>query len=717
MSVESIISNPQAIESDPFRAAQMLASMVSRAAIGAFDDAKAQEAILYALENKARFGKCGLIIEGLARARGLYPYIVNDDLSVREELALEAHRPEGMGDVVLHRKQAEVYQRLIKGESIVLSAPTSFGKSLLIDALIASGKYRNVAVVVPTIALIDETRRRLAERFGRHFKMVTHPTQNLAAQNIFVMTQERVLDVEKLPDIDLFVIDEFYKLDPRQDADRALLLNQALHRLLRTGAQFYMLGPSIRQIPDGLSSLTGSSFIDTDYATVVAEQIHVDASEGDPISTLVDLCRNLNDSTLIYCASPASARRVATALSVAGLGSAEGRLRSAYDWLAINYHPDWAVARGFLTGIGVHHGKVPRAVAQYAVRQFNKGRLRFLVCTSTLIEGVNTKAKNVIVFDNRIAQKKLDFFTFNNIRGRSGRMLRHFVGRVFIFNSPPQEDLPFVDIPLINQDETTPDSLLIQLDDAFLTDKSRERISLLEESSVLPIGVLRSNSGIDPSAQNDLARHLRSEGSHGFQMLHWAGFPDYDQLKYVCELIWRFFVGKKRIGGGAVSGSQLAMKLHRLAKARSVKTLIVRELAEQDSPDADRAVEDVLDFVRTWAGFHFPRYLMALQRIQEAVYVDWIGTAGDYSAYATSVENMFSTSGLVALDEYGVPLQIAEKLRPYFREHETVDQALDQLRHIDARRVTALTDFEREIVRDAQAGLGAPVDPSAHELR
>src|SRR5690348_11570524 len=132
MSAESTmqLSDPQAIEANPFRAAQMLASMVSRAAIGAFDDVKIQEAVLYALENKARFGSCGVIVEGLARARGLYPYIVNDDLGVQDALALEAHRPMGMSDVVLHRKQAEVYQKLLNGQSVVLSAPTSFGKSL-----------------------------------------------------------------------------------------------------------------------------------------------------------------------------------------------------------------------------------------------------------------------------------------------------------------------------------------------------------------------------------------------------------------------------------------------------------------------------------------------------------------------------------------------------------------------------------------------------------
>lgn len=151
-----------------------------------------------------------------------------DHLSLVERLAFEAHKPLGMQDIVFHQKQAEVYVRLLAGENVVLSAPTSFGKSLLIDAMIATGKYSNVAVVVPTIALIDETRRRLSIRFGGEFKVITHASQDLEDKNIFVMTQERVLDFDVIPDLDFFVIDEFYKLDPRRDAERSFLLNQAL---------------------------------------------------------------------------------------------------------------------------------------------------------------------------------------------------------------------------------------------------------------------------------------------------------------------------------------------------------------------------------------------------------------------------------------------------------------------------------------------------------
>jgi replicative superfamily II helicase len=156
-------------------------------------------------------------------------------------------------DLVFHRIQAEVYRRLLDGENVVLSAPTSFGKSLVIDALISSGNYRNIVVVVPTIALIDETRRRLS-RFSPEYKLITHVSQPLADRNLLLLTQERVLDLAELPDVDLFVIDEFYKLSPDRDGglDRTYLLNQAFQRLYRTGAQFYFLGPNIQALKAGI---------------------------------------------------------------------------------------------------------------------------------------------------------------------------------------------------------------------------------------------------------------------------------------------------------------------------------------------------------------------------------------------------------------------------------------------------------------------------------
>ena len=703
------LASPEAIQSSPFELLKNLSIAVNNASTGAVSEADIQRLVLYALENREHFGAFSDIVDGLLRSRGLYPYMREDRLSPVERLSYEAHKPVGMDDIVFHQKQSEVYLRLLAGENVVLSAPTSFGKSLLIDAMIATGKYNNVAVVVPTIALIDETRRRLSIRFGNEFKVITHASQEREGKNIFVMTQERILDFDVIPDLDFFIIDEFYKLDPRRDSDRSFLLNQALYKLLRTGAQFYMLGPSIERIPDAFGQTLRSTFISTPYATVVTEQVSIASDKHDSLKKLVELCDSLNEATLIYCASPASARRVATALIASNDETPFEDVLECSEWMSDNYHPDWVVARALKHGIGVHHGKVPRALSQYSVRAFNEGHLKYLVCTSTLIEGVNTKAKNVIIYDNRVATRKFDFFTFNNIRGRSGRMFHHFVGRVFLFSAPPQDDLPFVDVPLVNQGEDTPDSFLIHLEDDFLVDESKLRMRALHNSAYLSIEVMRSNSGIDPSAQIELAKEIHQNFDH-LRMLSWRGFPDYEQLKFSCELIWRFFTTGRKFGGVS-SGSQLAFRIDRLSKARSVKKLIFKELATQDEPDADAAVEDVLDFTRTWAAFHFPRYLMALDRIQREVFergkLAFSGKPGDYSAFAASVENLFTSSGLVALDEYGIPLQIAEQLGPFLGNHDTVDEAISGLRSLRVERVQALTSFERKLVADAKASLGA----------
>jgi replicative superfamily II helicase len=114
-------------------------------------------------------------------------------------LAFEFHRPEGsMGEkgTVFHRVQAQVYRALMDGANVILSAPTSFGKSLIIDAIIDSARHKRIVLVVPTIALIDETRKRLA-RFNDRYKIITHASQ-MPEQGergaIYVLTQERVID-------------------------------------------------------------------------------------------------------------------------------------------------------------------------------------------------------------------------------------------------------------------------------------------------------------------------------------------------------------------------------------------------------------------------------------------------------------------------------------------------------------------------------------------
>ena len=697
--MRTMLMSPDAISDRAFEIAQTLCSYAS----DGVDSSALQELVLRALEQRKYFEDVEPILNGLVRKVGLFPYLSTDKLSVKDLLAYEYHRPLKMGDeqVVFHRVQGEVYRQLLDGKNVILSAPTSFGKSLIIDAIIATEKHRNIMIIVPTIALIDETRRRLA-RFRGRYKVITHASQRLEEQNIFVLTQERAIEFGEMGNIDLFVIDEFYKLHPEADSERSITLNHALYRLLKQGTQFYMLGPNIQGIPAKFPDRFQCTFIYTDYATVVSETHHLPRRQ-DREQQLVELCQDIHESTLIYCSSPARANKVVSLLADSTVGRSTPRLSDAARWMGNEFHRDWQLTRGLALGIGLHHGRIPRSIAEFMVRAFNEGLLKFLVCTSTLIEGVNTKAKNVIVFDNKIARRKLDYFTFNNIRGRSGRMFQHFIGHVYLFDPPPEAELPFVDIPMFTQNESATESLLVQLDDDDLLEPARNRLNSIFRQSTLDIDTIRENAGISPSAQIGLAQEINSNMQHYCRLLAWTQSPSYDELEAASILIWDYLVEARGRFSGVSSGRQLAYKIHNLRKFRQVRKLINAELSGQEN-NPDKAVEGVLEFIRNWATFHFPRYLVCLDRIQKSILGRAALPVGDYSYFASRVGSLFLDPTIIALEEYGLPIQVSQKIENVLEPNGDLDAVLGRIRGLDISQLS-LGDFEIGLIVDTQRDL------------
>lgn len=659
-----------------------------------------QELVIRLLEARDGLGPFAEILDGLVREVGLFPYLAPEELNFSDALAYEFHRPAGMdGNTVFHRAQAEVYRLLMAGESVVLSAPTSFGKSLVIDAVIASGIHKNIVIVVPTLALLDETRRRLA-KFRNRYHLITHSSQTPTDANIFIHTQERVIENKNITSVDFFVIDEFYKLNPDVDQERADTLNHAFYKLARLAKQFYMLGPNIQAIPDGFKNRYRCTFIRTDYSTVVSET-HV-VGGGDRDEKAVELCRSLHDPTIVYCASPRRVRVVGKLLMEKGVrGPASQASKMAADWIRDNFHPDWSFPTLLEAGIGLHHGQLPRSLAQLVVRLFNKGEIRYLLCTSTLIEGVNTKAKNIVILDNKLATKKYNYFTFNNIRGRSGRMREHYVGHVYLFHEPPQQELPLVDIPVYTQVESATDGLLIQIDSEDIHSLSaKQRVEPYYRQDVLSIETLKSNTGIPPQAQLELARALLATPQKFHQFLSWHRKPNWDQLVLTCETLWTYFI-KNNIRSSVVSGRQLAFLLNKVANGPSLEEWVAERGGGEDV-DAD--IEQALDFIRQWAQYRAPKLLMALNAIQVEIFTRVGLQPGNYESFIARIETLGRDPVVMALDEYGIPFQIGEKIWAAIGRPDQLDAALQRLREVDMTKL-GLTHFETDLMLELQPTL------------
>jgi helicase conserved domain protein len=643
-----------------------------------------QEFVLRLLARIEDFQGMETLIQSLVRQVGLFPYLKEEILSLKDTIAYEVHRPSGFKEnIVFHHAQAEVYYTLLRGENVVLSAPTSFGKSLIIDSIIASQKHSNIFIIVPTIALIDETRKRLS-KFKDSYKIITHPSQSFSQRNIFILTQERAIEIIPNVNIDFFIIDEFYKLSPQKtDEERCHILNQVFYMLVKKDAQFYLLGPNIEQVTTSLLDNVKFKFIKTDYKTVVSERHPINLKNGeDPIERLIELSSSLEDSTLIFCQFPASANKVAKAFCDSNKFEKTDENKDLVDWLRNNYHSQWILPDCLEYGVGIHHGKIPRAIAPKCIKLFNEGKIRFLICTSTLIEGVNTKAKSVIVYDNKIARAKFDYFTFNNICGRSGRMGSYFIGHIYLFHEPPAPELPLVDFPIFTQTDDAPEKLLINVDVADLNESSKRKLKKYFEQDILSQETLKKNSYIDLETQLELASFIQSKLNRIHVLMKWEQYPKNNQLKLACRLIWHYFVSSKKLIYGVSSGEQLHFRLNQFRKAGSIKNFITAIIDAEEAKTIDSincAIELAFDIQRHWINYQFPRYLMSLGDIANDIFRKNNLPLCDYSYFASLVECYFMAPYVIPMDEYGLPIPISKKIGDIIEISSNMDDALKQL--------------------------------------
>lgn len=681
--LRELLGDHDAVAAGPLSAARQVANICNNDP----GSPKAREMVIRALEQRVAFSNVAGMLDILAQQVGLFPYAQTEKLGFLDHLAHEAHAPLNLkingNRVIFHSEQAEVYRALMDGQSVVLSAPTSFGKSLIIDALIASGRYLNVVIIVPTIALIDETRRRLG-RFRDSHKIITHPDQPAGDANIFVLTQERGIDLEPPAEIDLLVIDEFYKLDARSPAenDRAAALNHVFYKLKKNAKQIYLLGPHINEIPEGFGERFTCIFKRTNFNTVVS-QVHRLSREPDRETAFLKLCEGLDGQSLVYCKSPKQANTIMRYLAAAAAMQPDGILQEVSRWVADTYHHEWTLCQALERGIGLHHGRIPRALAQLMVALFNEGHLRYLICTSSLIEGVNTSAKNVVIYESKIGNPRLDYFTFRNIQGRAGRMRQHFIGNVYTFDDAPDAELDFVDVPVYSQNDDVSLGLLMQIDEGDLKPISAQRVAEVENQDVLSVGVIRKNAHIEPEDQIALARVLTEDRQRVQPLLAWHGpYPTWEQLAATCDVLFKYLIKAPR--QGVFSGKQLAFRLNQMRQSDSTSDFIRVVLENERNIDtADDAVESAMEFTRNWAGFTFPRYLSALNLIQQEIFPRFGLASGDYSAYAAEVEHLFLPAELPQLDEYGLPVEVGRKVQQGLELGIGLDGALVSLQKLD----------------------------------
>ena len=288
----------------------------------------------------------------------------------------------------------------------------------------------------------------------------------------------------------------------------------------------------------------------------------------------------------------------------------------------------------------------------------------------------------MIVYDNKIAKTKIDYFTFNNICGRSGRMFSHFIGHIYLFHEPPVAELPLVDFPIFSQANDVPEKLLINVDIEDLNESSKRKLNKYFEQDVLSQETLRKNSYIDLDKQLELASFIQSKLNEIHNLMKWEQYPTNEQLKSACRLIWIYFVSSGKRICGVSSGEQLHFRLNQFRGAKNIKNFIatIIEAENAQTPDSiNNAIELAFDIQRHWINFQFPRYLMSLGDIANDIFRKNNLPLCDYSYFASLVECYFMAPYVIPMDEYGLPIQISKKIGDMIEISSNIDDALKQL--------------------------------------
>jgi Superfamily II helicase len=640
-------------------------------------------------------------VEFLAEECGLYPYVDSSRCSLLTQTIIEAHAVNLRERVYLHAKQMQVLLWLMQGDNLVLSAPTSFGKSLLVDALLASTKPKTVVMILPTIALLDECRRRLVATFGEHYVVVTTVAEEYDPEvpTIFVLTQERFLKRQDIEHIDLLFVDEFYKLDPQRDDTRYQTLNLALYRALPKAKQCFMAGPHIRGINLGQRWTGNFRFVQTDYRTVTVNVIDRSDSKERLHAFLADLKEVGDQSSLVFTASPNSAHGLLHEIVKAGIEYTTDLGPKLSSWISKNYHKDWPIAWGSEKGIAIHHGRLPRSLGQLFVQLFDKKSIKLLICTSTLIEGVNTSAANVFVYDKKINRTDFDFFSFANIRGRVGRMMRHFVGNAFLYHEPPEAVETSVSVPVLADPSNATEYLLMNVNDSDLSDAGKARQAEIPFESGLSELLLREHGIIGVELLVSLSERVSDLLAEAEETLIWKGYPDSEQRKALAELA--VFVAQKSSDRfGVHTAKQVAWAWSQL---NSIKTLpkFLRWFVRTFYPmQPAEGVDAAFQFLQA-CEFSFPRSLAAVEAL---VHEQLPSAEIAYGPYIHSLENWFRPQWMKQLDEMGIPLPLSERLSQMISPTATRAEAANRLRAMNLS-ATDFDDMDILILRSALPSL------------
>lgn len=387
--------------------------------------------------------------------------------------------------------QYSLYSAVIEGKSISVSAPTSAGKSFVLNLALQKrmlgGDKESIVYVVPTRALISEVTQRIRESLrGTNLSGVIIRTapfpiskENVTKGVIYVLTQERLTSLLYSEEAGLWVtsliVDEAHEIQKRK---RGIVLQNSVDAVLSkfpavpilfaspliSNPSYFIdlfnMGDAADSIIERLSPVAQNiilveqvkrntkkarfSLVGRDN-TIELGLRNLDFKYRGPktlIKSLLAIALTAEgDSTIIFANGPSDTENIAEKLwENLEVTAIDEDIEAFIEFIKTEIHSEYPLVTCLEKGVAFHYGYMPSIVRSGVEKLFKDGKIKYICCTSTLLQGVNLPAKNILIDNPKSGDRPMSRPDFLNLSGRAGRLLKEFHGNIWCINPDKWED-------------------------------------------------------------------------------------------------------------------------------------------------------------------------------------------------------------------------------------------------------------------------------------
>lgn len=437
---------------------------------------------LYELYNNEK--NCQLVVKSVLSKFGLFSAeekFVDTTLSLPVSVEFSSNYRKinqkiGTTNNIFTNAQFEIYQSILNNVHFSFSGPTSLGKSFLLKntAIDLTSNKKNIVFILPTKALLEEylidIRQLLLQRNIDDVnvtKSVSGFSKN--EKNILIFTQERYNSflfeqAFSQENVDVLFVDEAHKLADKKSR-RSITLFKVIRRTIDyyPDAKLVFSSPVIsnpemffktfdineksnslvvRESPVTqnlyFSNLATGEFKYFDNITKESYKFNPDKIYQNSFDLIASMGR-ASHSNLVFISSKIECVKkcgdfidymVRNGLLVE---TQDEELINEAKFIADFVHKDFILAKYLKYGIALHNGSLPIFIRKRIEDLYARKKIKYIFCTSTLLEGVNLPTQNVFIFPfnkstiNDAEKCNLDFW---NLAGRAGRYRNELSGNI-----------------------------------------------------------------------------------------------------------------------------------------------------------------------------------------------------------------------------------------------------------------------------------------------